>query len=86
VKFNANEMIQEYSEWMRDNLNPPSVVVWDANNETWDPMFGEKRRTRFQNSLAPASIVTMNKKIRKKGKIQSEIGDQEIALELCESC
>lgn len=42
VKFNADEMIQEYSEWIRDNANHPSVVIWDANNETWDPMFGEK--------------------------------------------
>jgi len=42
VKFDAGEMIQEYSEWMRDNWNHPSVVIWDANNETWDPMFGGK--------------------------------------------
>jgi len=42
VKFNADEMIREYSEWIRDNANHPSVVIWDANNETWDPMFGEK--------------------------------------------
>ena len=42
VHFNAAEMIAEYSEWMRDNWNHPSVVIWDANNETWDPMFGEK--------------------------------------------
>ena len=42
VHFNADEMISEYSEWMRDNWNHPSVVIWDANNETWDPMFGEK--------------------------------------------
>ena len=42
VHFNAAEMIAEYSEWMRDNWNHPSVVIWDANNETWDPMFGEQ--------------------------------------------
>jgi beta-galactosidase len=42
VHFNAAEMITEYSEWMRDNWNHPSVVMWDANNETWDPMFGEQ--------------------------------------------
>jgi beta-galactosidase/beta-glucuronidase len=40
VHFNADQMIVEYSEWMRDNWNHPSVVIWDANNETWDPMFG----------------------------------------------
>lgn len=42
VHFNADEMIREYSEWMRDNWNHPSVAVWDADNETWDPIFGEK--------------------------------------------
>ena len=42
VHFNTEEMIPEYSEWLRDNWNHPSVVVWDANNETWDPDFGEK--------------------------------------------
>ena len=40
VHFDANEMISEYKEWMRDNWNHPSVAIWDANNETWDPMFG----------------------------------------------
>lgn len=42
VHFNSDEMIQEYKEWMRDNWNHPSVAIWDANNETWDPAFGEK--------------------------------------------
>ncbi len=40
--FDANGLIQEYREWMRDNWNHPSVAIWDANNETWDPVFGEK--------------------------------------------
>jgi hypothetical protein len=42
VRFDAREMIGEYSEWMRDNWNHPSVAIWDANNETLDPIFGEK--------------------------------------------
>ena len=42
VHFNTDQMIREYTEWMRDNWNHPSVVIWDANNETWDPTFGEK--------------------------------------------
>jgi hypothetical protein len=42
VHFDIDEMIREYTEWMRDNWNHPSVVIWDANNETWDPAFGEK--------------------------------------------
>ena len=42
VHFDADEMIREYTEWMRDNWNHPSVAIWDANNETWDSVFGEK--------------------------------------------
>ncbi len=42
VHFNTDQMIREYAEWMRDNWNHPSVVIWDANNETWDSAFGEK--------------------------------------------
>ena len=30
----ADELAIEYAEWMRDRWNHPSVVVWDANNET----------------------------------------------------
>ena len=42
VHFDADELTGEYKEWMRDNWNHPSVAIWDANNETWDPVFGEK--------------------------------------------
>jgi hypothetical protein len=42
VRFDASQMIREYGEWMRDNWNHPSVAIWDANNETFDPIFGEK--------------------------------------------
>ena len=42
IHFDSGDMIQEYKEWMRDNWNHPSVVIWDANNETWDSAFGEK--------------------------------------------
>ena len=41
VDFDAAQMITEYKEWMRDNWNHPSVAIWDANNETWNPMFGD---------------------------------------------
>jgi hypothetical protein len=40
----------------------------------------------LQNSLAPASIVAINKKAERTEKKQGEIGDWEIAPELCESC
>jgi hypothetical protein len=39
-RWDAPEMIRQYSEWMRDNWNHPSVAIWDANNETKDPIFG----------------------------------------------
>jgi beta-galactosidase len=42
VRFDAGQMTREYGEWMRDNWNHPSVAIWDANNETFDPIFGEK--------------------------------------------
>src|ERR1017187_251013 len=42
VRFDAGQMIREYGEWMRDNWNHPSAGIWDANNETLDPIFGEK--------------------------------------------
>ncbi|HYG35133.1 MAG TPA: glycoside hydrolase family 2 TIM barrel-domain containing protein [Clostridia bacterium] len=38
----ADEMIRQYKDWMRDNWNHPSVAVWDANNETKDDIFGTK--------------------------------------------
>jgi beta-galactosidase len=41
VHFDSDEMIREYTEWMRDNWNHPSVAIWDANNETWDAAFGD---------------------------------------------
>lgn len=40
--YDVPEMIRQYSDWMRDNWNHPSVAVWDANNETRDAVFGER--------------------------------------------
>jgi beta-galactosidase len=40
--YDLPEMIRQYSDWMRDTWNHPSVAVWDANNETKDARFGEK--------------------------------------------
>jgi hypothetical protein len=38
-RYDTNEMIGEYKEWMRDNWNHPSVAIWDATNESWLPQF-----------------------------------------------
>ena len=40
-KWDKDEMIRQYSDWMRDSWNHPSVAVWDANNETKDAVFGD---------------------------------------------
>ncbi len=41
-RYDDNEMIAEYTEWMRDNWNHPSVAIWDATNESWLPDFTSK--------------------------------------------
>ncbi len=41
-QWDADELIRQYKDWMRDNWNHASVVIWDANNESYDPVFGEK--------------------------------------------
>lgn len=40
-EWSTEELIQQYSDWVRDNWNHPSVVIWDASNETWAPVFNE---------------------------------------------
>jgi hypothetical protein len=40
--YDVPEMIRQYGDWMRDNWNHPSLAVWDANNETKDPVFGDR--------------------------------------------
>lgn len=32
--FDANELAQEFTEWMQERWNHPCVVIWDACNET----------------------------------------------------
>jgi hypothetical protein len=40
-QHDRDELIRQYQDWMRDNWNHPSVVVWDANNETRDEIFAK---------------------------------------------
>jgi beta-galactosidase len=42
LKWSKEELIREYKEWMRDNWNHPSVVIWDATNETLADVFGDE--------------------------------------------
>lgn len=37
--WDAAEMIRQFGDWMGDNWNHPSVVIWDATNETEDDLF-----------------------------------------------
>jgi beta-galactosidase len=41
-QFDAGQLIVEFAGWMRDSWNHPSVVLWDASNETEMPMLGER--------------------------------------------
>lgn len=40
--YDTQQMITEYTEWMRDSWNHPSIVLWDATNESWLPEFASK--------------------------------------------
>jgi beta-galactosidase len=37
----VNHLIPEYTEWMRERWNHPSVVIWDAQNESLTPETGK---------------------------------------------
>jgi len=34
-------LIREYTDWMQERWNHPSVIVWDAQNESWSKETGE---------------------------------------------
>jgi beta-galactosidase len=42
MDFDPNDLIVQFRDWMRDNWNHPSLVIWDASNETIEPLFNEK--------------------------------------------
>jgi beta-galactosidase len=41
-QWDTGEVIRQFGEWMRDNWNHPSVVLWDSNNETVEPLLAEQ--------------------------------------------
>lgn len=49
IRYDTKELVAEYTEWMRDNWNHPSIVIWDANNETWMPQFAEEVIAKVRN-------------------------------------
>jgi hypothetical protein len=40
--WREDEMLAEYKEYVRDNWNHPSLVLWDASNETHWPFLGDR--------------------------------------------
>jgi hypothetical protein len=40
-KPKAEQIVPQYTEWMRQRWNHPCVVIWDAQNESWTPETGK---------------------------------------------
>jgi beta-galactosidase len=34
AELRSDELVKEYTEWMEESWNHPSIVIWDASNET----------------------------------------------------
>jgi beta-galactosidase len=41
TRVNADVLVVEFREWMKERWNHPSVVIWDAANETYSPETGK---------------------------------------------
>ncbi|HEX2971737.1 MAG TPA: discoidin domain-containing protein [Tepidisphaeraceae bacterium] len=41
ITFTSEELGKEYTEWMRERWNHPSVVIWDAQNESKSEQTGK---------------------------------------------
>lgn len=50
--WNPDELTRQYGEWLRDGWNHPSIVIWDANNETGDDVF----HTRLIPAVRPLDL------------------------------
>ncbi|MBK8880846.1 MAG: discoidin domain-containing protein [Bacteroidales bacterium] len=44
TRINAEVLAVEFREWMKERWNHPSVVIWDAANETYSPETGKAIR------------------------------------------
>jgi hypothetical protein len=65
--LDADELTREYTEWLQERWNHPSVVVWDACNETLSPETGKAlARVRgldlsgrpWDNGYSPPAVPT----------------------------
>jgi hypothetical protein len=43
-ELTSEELAREYGEWMRERWNHPSVIIWDAQNETFGETTGKAIR------------------------------------------
>jgi beta-galactosidase/beta-glucuronidase len=37
----SKQLIREYTDWMQEHWNHPSIIVWDAQNESWSKETGK---------------------------------------------
>ncbi len=44
TRYKAEVLVPEFREWMEERWNHPSVVIWDACNETYSPETGKAIR------------------------------------------
>ncbi|MEP7109452.1 MAG: glycoside hydrolase family 2 TIM barrel-domain containing protein [Ferruginibacter sp.] len=53
TRIKAHHIVNEFTHWMQERWNHASVLVWDAQNETWSPETGkairEVRKLDFSN-------------------------------------
>ncbi len=40
-KLQTRQLVEEYTRWVQEHCNHPSVCLWDAQNETWSLETGE---------------------------------------------
>ena len=60
--FDLDELSHEFADWMRDNWNHPSVAIWDASNESWQPRFPpnlSRQSATWTFPIAPGRTVTI---------------------------
>lgn len=44
AELKSDQLVREFTEWMQERWNHPSVVIWDAQNETESDVTGEAIR------------------------------------------
>jgi len=63
----SDQIAIEYEEWMRERWNHPSVIVWDACNESSSPKTGEAARKVRHLDLSKRPWDNSSNKVMEKG-------------------